>query len=262
MNSELLNQVIKKLIDHNIPSPRLEAKMLITYAKNQSQNIWDLLEQRTNHTPLDKIMGTKGFYKNDFIVDKNVLSPRPDTEVLVEKAIDIIKQNDLKTALDLGTGSGAIILSVLGDCPNIKATAIDKSQKALSIAKQNAKNLRLADKVSFKELDWFSDKIEGSFDIILSNPPYIPSKDIQTLEPEVKLHDPLLALDGGDDGLNSYKKIASISPLILNDKGFILLEIGINQAKDVANIFTNQGLTLISIIKDLSNIERCLVFQK
>lgn len=280
MELNIYQRTIKELVEAKISSPRLEARILISHASDidtndvtdattlnniQLKKLENMLTERKNHKPLDKIIGIKGFFCNDFITSEDVLSPRPDTEVLVEEAIKIIKENNFKTLLDLGTGSGCIVLSVLEQCKNVSATAVDISDKALSVAKTNANRLNLTDKCKFIKANWFdtnfSNKIEDKYDIIVSNPPYIPTDEIKTLEPEVKNFDPMLALDGGTDGLDSYKQIAIVTKEKLANNGYVLIEAGINQEKEIINIFKNQGFTHISSINDLNSIPRCIVFK-
>ena len=281
MMNTLFNEVLEKLINAKIDSPRLETRLIFAHVLNknasdifqniemtisQKKAILSLVDKRVLGHPLDKLLGHKEFYKYDFIVDENVLSPRPDTEILVEEAINIIKNKNLSNIIDLGTGSGCIILSILKDCPLLKGVAIDISEKALEIAKENAKKLDLTQNIKFIKSNWFDkdflNHINAKFDIIVTNPPYIPSDDIQTLSEEVKNHDPLLALDGGKNGFYSYEKIAEIAPALLNNGGYICIEAGINQADNIAKIFMNKGLIFYKIVKDLSGIDRCVILQK
>lgn len=280
MNTNVYQKTINELIKAQISSPRLEARILIAAAADidvndvssntilnneQINKLNNMILERKNHKPLDKIIGLKGFYCYDFFTTTDVLSPRPDTEVLVEEAIKIIKENNFKTLLDLGTGSGCIVLSILAQCDKIKATAVDISDKALKVAQKNAVNLNVADRCKFVNASWFetdfNDKISDKYDIIVSNPPYIPTEDIKTLEPEVKNFDPMLALDGGTDGLDSYKQIAVVAKEKISDNGYVLIEAGINQENDIINIFKSQGFTHIKSIIDLNSIPRCIVFK-
>lgn len=277
----LYQELVDTLIKADVCSPRLEARLLIAHVCNlnpndvtshvsltdvQKQHLEMLVQQRLEHKPLDKILGHKEFYKYDFLVTESVLSPRPDTEILLEAVIDIIRTYRLSSVLDLGTGSGCILLSLLKEITSLQGIGVDKSDQALNIAYQNAKILQVDTRCNLLQADWFypsfTDKIKQRFDMIVSNPPYIPTADIDTLETEVKNFDPILALDGGYDGLDSYRKIAEISPLLLTTNGYVALEIGINQADDVNSIFTGNGFNLLKIIKDLSGIERCLIFVK
>lgn len=280
MDFSIYQKTINELIEAKIPSPRLEARILIANAVNtdinnvssditlnneQINKLNAMILERKNHKPLDKIIGLKGFYCYDFCTTTDVLSPRPDTEVLVEEAISIIKKNTFNTLLDLGTGSGCIVLSILAQCPDVKATAVDISAKAIKIAQKNAKNLNVINRCNFVNASWFDTdfcgKLANKYEVIVSNPPYIPTDDIKTLEPEVKNFDPILALDGGTDGLDCYKQIAIVAKEKISDNGYVLIEAGINQENDIINIFKSQGFTHIKSINDLNSIPRCLVFK-
>lgn len=273
--------VISALSEAHIPSPRLEARLLIAAVCRtnpndvnadtpitpiQAKQLSELLQQRIAHKPLDKIVGHREFYKYDFKVTEDVLSPRPDTEVMLEAALDIIKRQGLKSVADFGTGSGCILLSLLKEIPALQGFGIDKSEAALRVAEQNAELLNVQNRCQFVQADWFVDDFSSilpqKVDLIISNPPYIPSADIALLDDEVKRFDPLDALDGGEDGLQSYKRIASISGGLILANGYIILEIGINQAQNVQNIFETRGFNCLKIIKDLAGIERCLIFVK
>ena len=270
-----LNEVVRLLAAGKIPSPRLEARILLENAGGspyaevsgaaEEKLRWQI-ERRLAHTPLDKLLGCREFYKNSFVVSEDVLTPRPDTEILVEAAIELVQQNDFAKILDLGTGSGCILLSILDDCPATQGTAVDASEPALDIARRNASLLGLSERISFVHGSWFEDgflqKTGSGFDMIVSNPPYIPTADIASLEPEVREHDPLSALDGGADGFVHYKKIAAWAPLLLNDGGYILLEAGIGQARQILKVFADTGLTPVDILPDLSGTERCVILKK
>lgn len=275
----ILEDVIAKLVQARIPSPRLEARLLVAEAlaipeqdlsvydeslsDKQTERLNDMVSRRVSHQPVCKILGRKAFYKNEFIVNGHVLSPRPDTEILVEKAIELAKKFQLYNMIDFGTGSGCILLSVLAEVQAARGVGVDISAEALSIASQNAQKLNLQPRASFMLGSWFDENLAAllkqKFSLLVSNPPYIPSADIAELETEVKNYDPLLALDGGTDGLRDYRRLAQAAPLILTDGAYILLEVGINQARDVAEIFTEQGFILEEILKDYGGIERCVV---
>ncbi len=263
-------QIKERLTKAGIENPRLETELILERFSDE-KIIEEIINKRLEGWPLDKLLNSKGFYKHDFYTDENVLSPRPDTEILVEEAIKIINNQKSKIKnlklLDLGVGSGCILLSILLECPNVIGTGIDISPKALEVAEKNLKLINYNQKSKIKNLklsrhDWFKDKIEGTYDIIVSNPPYIPSADIKNLDKEVREHDPVLALDGGDDGLDSYRRIAKIANQLLTIDGYILLEVGINQADAVVNIFTEENFKLHKIAKDLSGIDRCIIFKK
>ena len=278
---DLYNSIIQQLASANIPSPRLEARLLMAHVLNcnpseiytgvvvslsQKQQIEHLLRRRLAHCPLDKIIGKREFYKSEFICNENVLSPRPDTEILVEEAIRILSRQPTSNILDLGTGSGCIILSLLKEFPQTHGVAVDISEKALEVAKANSKSLHLETQIKFYLGSWFADdfcaQIGAEFNLIVSNPPYIASSEIADLAPEVKKYDPMLALDGGKSGFDSYIRIAEIAPKLLADNGYILLEAGKGQAPKIGEIFAQNGLKLCAIIPDLAGIERCVILQK
>lgn len=276
------DEITSLLHSGNIDSPRFEARLIAakvleidsnllgtnlpSFSTKQKDQILKMVEERLMHRPLCKILGEKGFYKYDFLVDENVLSPRPDTEVLVESAIAEAKKMNAHKILDLGTGSGCIILSILGDVDSLKGWAVDVSVEALRVAKANAQKLGLDSRVIFLNASWFDqdliERLGTDFDMIVSNPPYIPHQEIAELEDEVKKYDPLSALDGGDDGLEHYRQIAAVAIKILRPEGVIFLEGGIHQEKDIATIFINAGFSLQNIIKDLAGINRCIFLKK
>lgn len=211
---------------------------------------WDLIEKRANNIPLQYLIGTQEFMGLEFEVAENVLIPRQDTEILVEEVLQIC---DNKSVLDLCTGSGCIIIS-LAKLSNLKrAVGIDISIKALEIAKKNAKKLHVD--VNFYKSDLF-EKVEGNYDIIVSNPPYIKSKDLLSLMPEVRDHEPKLALDAGPDGLIFYQRIIDELPKFLNPGGHVFFEIGYDQGEDVKRLLDKAGFTDINIKKDLSGLDR------
>ncbi|NLJ96569.1 MAG: peptide chain release factor N(5)-glutamine methyltransferase [Clostridiales bacterium] len=210
----------------------------------------ELVEVRSSHIPLQHIIGTQEFMGLEFDVDENVLIPRQDTEILVEEVMTV--SND-KNVLDLCTGSGCIIIS-LAKLGNIKkAVGVDISKKALKIAKRNAEKLNA--NVTFICSDLF-EKIQEKFDIIVSNPPYIRSADIFNLMPEVRDHEPKLALDGGVDGLTFYEKIISKLDRFLNPHGYVFFEIGHDQGEDICNMLEDAGFVDIYIKKDLGGFDR------
>jgi release factor glutamine methyltransferase len=225
-----------------------------------------LIELRSQHKPIDKIIGSKGFYKYEFKVSEDVLSPRPDTEILLENAINIIKSKNNPFILELGVGSGCIITSLLKENRKAKGIGIDISVKALAIAEENAKKLCVDERLTLINTSWFNDdvikNIGNHFDIIVSNPPYIKSNEIPLLDAEVKNFDPLIALDGGNDGLRDYRRISEISHILLKNDGFLLFEIGENQAQDVINIGKQHHFFPCEIVRDLNNIDRCIILKK
>lgn len=235
---------------------RTEMRLVTTVTPAQLQKIRDAINLRIEHMPLSKIFGWTEFYGMRFVVDKNVLSPRPETELLCEQAINHIKKHDSKRALDLCCGSGCIAIT-LAKNTKAKIDACDISRAALKIAEKNAKNL--AARINFFESNMFSGlKKNVKFDIIVSNPPYIATKEIALLDDEVKNHDPHLALDGGTDGLDFYRVISENAPDFLKKDGVLMLEIGDGQASAIKKILS-ANFKSIKIIKDYNNIDRIVI---
>ena len=214
----------------------------------------DVLKQREQRVPLQYLMGECEFMGYDFYVDERVLIPRQDTECLVELAVESIREKSTKVkVLDLCTGSGCIGISVAKLCSDTEVTLADISDGALTVAKKNAQNLS-AD-VTLIKGNLF-ENIEGRFDYILSNPPYIPSEVIEGLMPEVKEHEPRLALDGEADGLSFYRKIIDEAPDYLNPDGRIYFEIGAEQGEDLTRLMNEGGFSEIKVHKDLAGLDR------
>lgn len=212
-----------------------------------------MIEARARRIPYQYLINQQEFMGLHFYVNENVLIPRQDTEVLVQL---VMKKADNADILDMCTGSGCIILSLGKLCKPKSLTAVDISSKALEVAKRNARNLEVP--VTFIESDVF-DKVTGTYDIIVSNPPYIPTKVIEELMPEVKEHEPMLALDGLEDGLYFYRILAKEACKYLRKDGYIFLEIGHNQGKDVKNLLLEAGFTEVNIVKDLPGHDRVVV---
>lgn len=279
--STFFTDIINQLIHAGIDNPRLEARLILAHIKQcpasevysdidldetQQKQLKVVLNRRLNHEPLDKILGTRSFFKYDFKVNADVLSPRPDTETLVESVLEIYSDPNMPlNLLDLGTGSGCIIESLLGEYPNANGLAVDISAKALSVARQNAETIGIVKHLKLLQADWFAhnfvQKINRKFEVIVTNPPYIPTADITKLDKEVKNFDPHAALDGGADGFSSYRRLAEVVPQLLTDGGYVFIEAGIGQAEKIAQIFTTGGLRLQAIKTDLSGIQRCVILQ-
>ena len=233
---------------------RTEIKLLSSVSEKEYREIMRACDRRAKGEPLSSIFGFVEFYGLKFDVNKRVLSPRIDTEVLVEEALKKIKANKLEKVLDLCTGSGVIAITIakLSLC---KVDAVDISKQALSLAEHNAKKNDV--KVQFIHSDLFKElKKSKKYDIIISNPPYIKSEDIEKLDSEVKNYDPRLALDGGADGLDFYRKIISQSKSYLTQGGYLFFEVGYNQAEDVEKIMKENGFALVVRVKDYNKIER------
>ncbi len=275
---ELYKNSSKELEQQGILTSKLDVKILLSYLLNIdskelimyfNQHIEQkfintfnqLLKRRLNREPIANIVNKKSFWSYDFFVNENVLTPRNDSEILIEAVLSNYNnmQEGLKI-LDLGTGSGCLVLSLLKMYKNASGLAVDISEKALKVAKQNAENLKI-NNIKFLKNNW-NDNIEDKFDIIISNPPYIPTKEIKELEPEVNKFNPLLALDGGEDGLNCYRYLAKSLDKNLKENTKIFLEIGKNQEKDIEKIFNENGYKLLKMYKDLAEINRILCFKK
>ena len=251
------------LLTYEIGFDKTKIFMNWTYDVNftHSENYFDLVNLRATGMPLQYITGEQFFMGHKFIVNENVLIPRQETEVLVEKTIEMFLLNkNIKTVLDMCTGSGVIAISLANRFSNIKFTAVDVSGKALSVAKQNASALCRSKNISFEHSDLFSAIKSGSFgkkfDLIISNPPYIKTYEIPYLQREILEHEPLIALDGGEDGLYYYRKIITDAIPYFKKGGCLLLEIGADQANDVSNLLIQAGYKTPEIIKDLSGKDR------
>lgn len=230
---------------------RAEVRLVKTINITDYKKIQKIVEERASGKPITKILGHTNFYGLEFIVTKDVLSPRMDTERLVETVLNDIKPK--QTVIDIGTGSGAIAITIAKNS-QAKVTAVDISEGALKVAKENAKNNNV--QVKFVESNLFDAfRRFTKFDVIVSNPPYIPSKVIDNLEDEVKKFDPIIALDGGADGLDFYKKIIDEAPKRLTRNGKIYFEVGINQALDVKKLL-QKNFKDIRIVKDYNKIDR------
>ena len=226
---------------------------------NEEQEYLKYIELLTQGEPIEHITHQKEFMKLNFYVDENVLIPRQDTEVLVEEVIKIAKKIRAKKILDLCTGSGAIAVSLAKYLENVQLTALDISGKALDIAIANAKNNHVQDKITFIESNLFQDLRQEKYDIIVSNPPYIKRKDMETLDREVK-KEPKLALDGGEDGLDFYRDISNKAYEYLKYGGYICLEIGYDQKEEVMQIIKDKKQYKGTYCKkDLYNHDRVIV---
>ena len=237
---------------------RLHDKSLLTRA--QYDSFQSLIQRRLAGEPVDRIIGSRGFYLGEFKVTPDVLSPRPDTECIIEGILNHIsnRKDEPLSILDLGTGSGCIIISLLMSLNNANGIAVDISTKALQIAMHNAEVNHVSNRATFIQSNWL-DAINETFDIIVSNPPYIPTANIEGLQTEVKGFDPMLALDGGDDGLNPYHIIVKEAHAHLNPSGIIAVEYGFDQAEKISEIFTNSGFEIIHYLYDLNQINRGLL---
>lgn len=273
---QALNKGMIILKSNNVDSPKLKARLLLQYILNQTRQYlivyddkeiskkeqWEYfvgIEKLTNGIPLQHITHRQEFMKMDFYVDKNVLIPRPDTEILVEETIQIASKIKNPVILDLCTGSGAIGISIAKNIPDAKIYAIDISPKALEIAEKNAKKLGTIKQMNFIESNLFEKIKNKKFDIIVSNPPYIKKNDINYLSKEVQ-EEPEIALDGGNDGLEFYRKIIKEAPNYLKLGSYLCLEIGYDQKQEVFDIFKNyKTYSDIYSKKDLYGNDRIII---
>ncbi len=266
----VLKQITEYFKDINIPTPRLDAEILLSYGLNFSRvelythydyklnkkelkMIKKLVERRVSREPIAYITGIKEFYGLEFKVSKDVLIPRPETELLVETILKFNFKN--ASLLDIGTGSGNIAITLKKFNSSLNVTAIDISLPALQIAKYNAEKIIPNLPITFIHSDLF-DNINAKYDIIVSNPPYIPSQIIATLMPDVRNYEPISALDGGIDGMQFYKRIIPSAPKFLNKNGFIFLEINPLFTQKIISILEKNRFYNIKVIKDYSNNER------
>mgnify|MGYP001038411701 FL=1 len=243
-----------------------EKKFIILNFNNEipkeNLNIFnDLVNQRSKGKPIAYLLKKKEFWKNEFVVDRNVLIPRPDTEILVEQALELTKNKNKLNLLDVGVGSGCILLSILNEKKNFYGTGIDICGKSLSICRVNSHKLGLKKRVKL-----FKSNIDnfhyGKYDLIISNPPYIKKYDLKCLEKDVISFEPKQALDGGIEGLSEIRKVISKSSELIKKNGFLILEIGFDQKNRVKQILQNKGFYIKKIVKDLSGHDRCIVSTK
>ena len=214
------------------------------------------LERRSRREPVSLILGRKGFWKIMLNVNSAVLTPRPETEVIVDEALKGFPEHMAFNILDLGVGSGAILLSILAERLAARGLGVDISEDALAVARENAANLDLDGRTALLRGDWAAGLGDAGFDLVVANPPYIPTHVIETLDPEVRDHDPRLALDGGADGLDPYRILAPQILRVLKPGGLFLVEIGYDQSADVEALFREAGASGVRTIQDLGLRDR------
>jgi release factor glutamine methyltransferase len=228
----------------------------------QEATLEDYLTRRANREPVSHILGRKGFWKIMLQVTPDVLTPRPDTETVVEYVLRDFPEHAAWNVLDLGVGSGAILLSILAERPAAKGLGIDISEEALAVARENAANLGLVGRMALMRSDWTTLLGEATFDLVVSNPPYIASAVIETLEPEVRDHEPRLALEGGADGLDHYRLLAPEILRVLKPGGQFAVEIGYDQKEAVEALFREAGALGVHTVRDLSDKDRVVAGMK
>ncbi|MEZ5830066.1 MAG: peptide chain release factor N(5)-glutamine methyltransferase [Dongiaceae bacterium] len=221
-----------------------------------------LVARRATREPMAQILGRREFWSITFKVTADTLDPRPDSETLVQAVLDQVADRSAALKLvDFGTGTGCLLLALLHELPNATGLGVDVSAAALAVARQNADALGLGTRASFRQAEW-DDGLSPSFDILISNPPYIPSGDIADLQPEVSAFEPRLALDGGADGLVAYRRLAPAAARLLAAEGLAAFEVGIGQSDSVAAIGRAAGLRHIATAHDLGAVPRCVLFKK
>lgn len=275
---EFLNKTKILFESNGIENPQFEAKLLLAlfykikitkiFEYNEKiitcedeEKLNDIIKIRLTHKPFSKIFNSKTFWDFDFFVNEDVLDPRFDTEVLIEEMIKTYELKEKLKILDLGTGSGCIIITLLKIFINMQGTAVDISENALRVACKNAYNLEVGDRCEFIKSDWNND-VNEKFDIIVSNPPYIPTKTIKALSETVQKFDPILALDGGNEGLDCYEFLSRNLHKNCKNTTKIFLEIGRGQKNDVIEIFEKNNFKFIKSINDYAGICRILIFSQ
>lgn len=269
----------KRLEAAHVDSPVIDARLLLEAAANasrtdiiaephrpltadQAETLDSYIARRERREPVSHILGRKGFWKIMLGVTPHVLTPRPETEVIVDLALKSFPEAMAFNMLDLGVGSGAIILAILAERPAAKGLGIDVSEEALAVARENAANLDLNNRLALLRGDWAAGLADASFDLVVSNPPYIATDVIETLQPEVRVHEPRLALDGGVDGLDPYRILAGEILRVLKPGGVFAVEIGYDQSAAVETLFKDAGAYGVTTIKDLSDKDRVVTGTK
>ena len=279
MNIEnILNEGINILQKNKIANPQLDSEILLSDSikrdkkhiilnpkeilnSEQLVKFKSLIERRKKGEPIAYLINKKEFWKDEFFVNKDVLIPRPDSELIIEQVLKIYSKDDQLQVLDIGTGSGCILLSILKERSNFYGTGIDISKKSINISKFNAKQLNLTNRVKFfhSSVDNFNN---GKYDIIVSNPPYIEQLSLKYLEKDVVNFEPKLALSGGFDGFSKIRKVINKASILIKKNGKFILEIGFNQKNKVIKILKEEGFYVNKAIKDYGNNDRCVISTK
>ena len=279
MNIEnILNEGIDVLQKNKIANPQLDSEILLSNSikrdkkhiilnpkeilnSEQLEKFKSLIERRKKGEPIAYLINKKEFWKDEFFVNKDVLIPRPDSELIIEQVLKIYSKDYQLQILDIGTGSGCILLSILKERTNFYGTGIDISKKSINVSKFNAKQLNLTNRVKFfhSSVDNFNN---GKYDIIVSNPPYIEQLSLKYLEKDVVNFEPKLALSGGFDGFSKIRKVINKASILIKKNGKFILEIGFNQKNKVIKILKEEGFYVNKAIKDYGNNDRCIISTK
>jgi len=274
----VLNQASEKLKKNKIKTSLLDSEILmckvldksreelilndqITLNSSDLQNFNDLIDKRAKGKPIAYLLKKKSFWKYEFIVEEGILIPRPDTEIIVDEINKIFKNKSNLNILEIGVGSGCILLSVLKENINFRGIGIDLDKKCINICKINAEKLNVINRLKLvkSDVDKFNN---GKYDLIISNPPYIRKLDLKYLDKEVANFEPKLALDGGLDGTSIISKVINKSSLLIKKNGKLMLEIAFNQTKEVKKLLKNKGFYINRIVKDFANNDRCIISTK
>jgi len=279
MNIEdILNEGASILQKNKIPNPQLDSEILLSTTIKRdkkhiilnpkeilnsvvSEKFKSLIERRKRGEPIAYLVNKKEFWKDEFFVNKDVLIPRPDTELIIEQVLKLYSKDTQLQVLDIGTGSGCILLSILKERPNFYGTGIDISKKSIKVSKLNANQLNLINKVKFFHSSVDNFKI-GKYDLIVSNPPYIELFNLKYLEKDVVNFEPKLALSGGFDGFLKIRKVINKASTLIKKNGKFILEIGFNQKNKVKKILKEKGFYINKAIKDYGNNDRCIISTK
>lgn len=256
-SAETIRAIATRLAAAGIDDAAREARLLAREASGPEQ-FEAFVRRREAREPFAYIVGRREFWSLDFEVTPAVLIPRPDSETLVEAALREFAHAPPSRIIDLGTGSGCLLVALLTEWQSASGLAVDISPQAIDVARRNAERNATAERITFSCSDFGTPRDER-FDLVVSNPPYITDSVIESLDPDVRLFEPGLALSGGKDGLDAYRRIADILSDLLTPQGRTLLEIGFDQAETVSRILENQGLRVIRIVKDLGGHDRVVV---
>ena len=279
MNIEnILNEGIDILQKNKITNPQLDSEILLSNSikrdkkhiilnpkevlnSEQLGKFKSLIERRKKGEPIAYLINKKEFWKDEFFVNKDVLIPRPDSELIIEQVLKIYSKDDQLQILDIGTGSGCILLSILKERSNFYGTGIDISKKSINVSKFNAKQLNLTNRVKFfhSSVDNFNN---GKYDMIVSNPPYIEQLSLKYLEKDVVNFEPKLALSGGFDGFSKIRKVINKANYLIKKNGKFILEIGFNQKNKVKEILKQEGFYINKAVRDYGNNDRCIISTK
>ena len=275
---ETLNKGISILKRNKVLTPQLDSEILLSKSINKDKKhiilnpkevlnfkklkkFDDLIKRRAKGEPIAYLTNKKEFWNDEFFVNNDVLIPRSDTEIIIEQVLKIYSKKSKAQVLDIGTGSGCIILSIIKERPNFYGTGIDISKKSINVSKFNTKQLNLSNRVKFfhSSIDNF---IIGKYDLIVSNPPYIELSNLKYLDKDIVNFEPKLALNGGCDGFSNIRKVINKASILIKRKGKLILEIGFNQREKVMSLLENKGFYIDKVIKDYAGNDRCVICTK